>query len=485
MQHVELRNIEKRFGSTHALRSANLELRRGEIHALLGENGAGKTSLVRVLFGMIQPDAGEILLDGMPAQIESPADALDKGIALVHQHSLLVPAFTVAENLLLGDRDAFFLSPSKRDQRAADWLERYGFYLDPKTRVETLSVAKQQRLMIVRALSRQVNLLILDEPTAVLAPSEVEELMRLLDRLRGEGMSVVFISHKMEEISSLCDRVTLLRGGETVLSQPLADLNVRDLAQALLGTDPPPPLQPPRSTPGELALRLDDLRAPGLQLSLELRRGEILGIAGIDGNGQDVLEEILAGLCVPEKGRLELAAPPVGILPGDRERSGFIAELSLAENLALSHAAEPHNSPLYRSALGMHWLLSQKLERATRAAITRHQIKGSARDLAGDLSGGNQQKLCVARALGSNPQVLVAINPTRGLDLKSTRELRNELRAHAEAGGAVLLISTDLDEVLEISTRVEVLFRGALSPLDSAEPSRERIGALMLGGTGS
>ena len=478
MPRVALRDIRKRFGTTEALRGASLALEPGSVHALLGENGAGKTTLVRTLYGSVRPDSGEIEIDGRRVEIENPRQALALGIGMVHQHFMLVPALSVAENLLLGEPGSVWLPPMRRNAEARALLERYDLALDPDARTDTLAVAQMQRLEIARALARGANVLVLDEPTAVLAPSEVDDLLALLARLRDEGKSVVLISHKLEEITAVCDRVTVLRAGETVASQPLAGLDASQLGRLMVGDSLPPPGRPPDVEAGPLALALEGVRAPGLAgIDLEVRAGELVALAGIDGNGQGPLEELLAGVRALEAGSLRVLRPPLALLSGDRQRTGLVLDLSVEENLVLPEAASGGGPPVFAAGI----VRRAALHDAARAAIERFEIKAHPEDRARSLSGGNQQKLCVARALRARPQVLVAVNPTRGLDLAATAAVREELRREVRAGTAVLLISTELDEVLELGQRISVLFRGRLLPVAKDAHTRAAIGRLMLG----
>jgi len=475
---VALRGIRKRFGATEALRGASLELEPGSVHALLGENGAGKTTLVRTLYGSVRPDSGSIEIDGHAVEIASPRQALALGIGMVHQHFMLVPALSVAENLLLGEPGPFLLPRAELVAEARDRLERHGLALDPEARTDTLAVAQMQRLEIARALDRGANLLVLDEPTAVLAPSEVESLLALLARLRDQGKSIVLISHKLDEITAVCDRVTVLRRGETVASRELAGLDASELGRLMVGDALPPPGRPPQTEPGPVALSLSGVGAPGLAgIDLELRAGEILALAGIDGNGQGALEELLAGVRPLGAGTLEVLRPPLALLSGDRQRTGLVLDLSVAENLVLPEAARGGAEPVFRAGI----VRTAELENAARAAIERFGIRAEPGDPARALSGGNQQKLCVARALRARPGVLVAVNPTRGLDLAATAAVREELRREARSGTAVLLISTELDEVLELGQRIAVLFRGRLLPVEPESRTRAAIGRRMLG----
>jgi len=475
---VALRDIRKRFGTTEALRGASLLLEPGSVHALLGENGAGKTTLVRTLYGSVRPDAGVIEVDGRAVEIANPRAALALGIGMVHQHFMLVPALSVAENLLLGEPGSVWLPRARRNAEARALLERFGLALDPDARTDTLAVAQMQRLEIARALARGANVLVLDEPTAVLAPSEVDELLALLARLRDEGKSIVLISHKLEEITAVCDRVTVLRAGETVASQPLAGLDASQLGRLMVGDALPPPGRPPSVEPGPLALVLVGVRAPGLHgIDLGIRAGELVAIAGIDGNGQGPLEELLADVRELDAGSVRVLRPPLALLSGDRHRTGLVLDLSVEENLVLPEAAHGGGPPVFSAGI----VRRSALHEAARAAIERFEIKAQPQDPARSLSGGNQQKLCVARALRARPGVLVAVNPTRGLDLAATAAVREELRREVRAGTAVLLISTELDEVLELGMRIAVLFRGQLLPVAPGAHTRAAIGQLMLG----
>ncbi len=481
MLRVELRDVGKRFGSTLALDGADLEIEAGEIHALLGENGAGKTTLVRTLYGLVRPDRGEIRLDGRETRIDSPAHALSQGIGLVHQHAVLAPALTVAENLALGEKDSLWLPPARLAQRARTLLEAYDLALDPETPAGELPVAHQQRLGIVRALARGARLLILDEPTAVLAPSEVDSLLELLVRLRGEGRTVVFISHKLEEVTAVCDRVTVLRKGRTVATRPVAGLDPRELGRWMVGVDPPPPGEPPGGEVGSVALRAVGLQAGLLRgVDLTVGEGEIFAVAGIDGNGQAPLEEVFAGIRSLEAGKIEVLRSPLALIPGDRQRTGLVLGLAAEENLILVEAARGGSEPLFRWGL----LRRSRLRESVRETFSRFDVQGEPAQPAATLSGGNQQRLLLARALRERPAVLVAINPTRGLDLAATGFIREELRRAARSGTAVLLVSTDLDEVLELGNRIAVLFRGRLYPVEAGRRTRERIGELMLGQVG-
>jgi simple sugar transport system ATP-binding protein len=385
----------------------------------------------------------------------------------------------VAENLVLGDPGSLWLARDELEARARELLTRYELELDPHRPAGELAVAEQQRLEIVRALARGVEILVLDEPTAVLAPSEVDDLLALLARLREQGKSVVFISHKLEEITQVCDRVTVLRDGRTAGTRSVAGVTAQELGQWMVGDALPPAGRPAETRAGEPALRMTGLVADGLSgIDLELRAGQVLAIAGIDGNGQGPLEEVLVGVRPVRVGSLEVLRPPLAVLSGDRQRTGLVLDLSVEENLILPDAARGGAPPVFRRGLVR---VAEREARAD-AAIEQLDIRARPASLARELSGGNQQKLCFARAIGGQPGVLVAFNPTRGLDVGATAFVREELRQQARAGVAVLLVSTELDEVLELGQRIAVLFRGRL--IDAgAGADRARLGLMMLGET--
>jgi simple sugar transport system ATP-binding protein len=444
----------------------------------LGENGAGKTTLVRVLYGLVQPDAGVVEIDSKPFRVRSPRHALELGIGLVHQHFMGVPQLSVAENLTLGDPGSWLLPRRVLRAQARQRLAEFGLEIDVDARAADLSVAQQQRLEIARCLARGVELLILDEPTAVLAPSEIRALLDLIAELRDAGRTVVFISHRLEEITAVCDRVTVLRHGQTVATRELRGLRAAELGRMMVGEEPPPPGRPVGRALGAVALRVRGLSAGLLDdLDFDVRAGEIFAIGGIDGNGQDELEAVLAGVREPEAGDVDVVRGPLALLPGDRQRTGLVLDLSLEENLILIDAAQAAGWPSFRAGLVRRRAVRAEAE----SAIESLAIRGSPGQPARTLSGGNQQKLCVARALRRWPAVLVAVNPTRGLDLGSSAAVRERLRTEARRGTAVLLISTDLDELLEVGDRIAVLHRGELLPVEAQLRTRERIGELMLG----
>jgi simple sugar transport system ATP-binding protein len=497
---VLLEGIGKSFvPGRPVLHGVDLAVAPGEIHALLGENGAGKSTLMNVLIGLVRPDTGRIAIDGRPVDLArfGPAAAAAAGIAMVHQHSTLIAAMTVEENLCFGDpRGGPGFDPGAAASRVRALADRYGLEVPTGERVEALSVGQRQRAEIIRALDRGAGLLILDEPTAALTPSETDELFPALRRLRDAGRSVIFISHKLDEVEALADRVSVLRRGERVATLAAGELDARRLGRLMLGRELPVFERPaaPSVEPAPPLLALRGVCAPGLRdgsaladLEVEVGAGEIVGIAGIDGNGQRELEEVLAGVRTLTAGRVEVGGASVqpgvvalrrlGVahLSGDRERAGLLAGFTLWENWVLKSSRD--GAPYFPGGL----LDVRAAHRATREAIARFDITPGDPDAdIATLSGGNAQKLAVARELSESPRLLVAVNPTRGLDVGSTRFVHEQLFAVRARGGGVLLISTELDEVLALADRITVLARGRLHPV-SRRADRAEIGAVMLG----
>jgi len=478
---LELRGIVKRFGSVHALRGADFILAPGEVHALLGENGAGKSTLMHIAYGLLEADAGELLLDGSPVRIGSPREARRRGIGMVHQHFTSIGRLSVEENLRLR---------TMQDDAGRCRTMRLGEGLDPRAMVETLSVAEKQRLEILMALAAEARVLLLDEPTAVLAPSEVEELLGSVRAFAVAGGAVVLITHKLHEALAGADRVTVLRRGETVYSGPIAGATRETLAEAMLGAGPPPAAvsssglripASPSQRPLILAKGLEVLplegRGPGVAgASLEVHGGEIVGLAAVGGNGHRELLLALAGLLRAVAGRLEVARP-LALVPEDRSSEGLIPALSLAENVVLEFGGR---APWVRG-IWLDWRLAQGF---TAELLREHAVDAAGPDApAATLSGGNQQKLVLGRALARKPRVLLAENPTRGLDIRASAVVAERLRAVAAGGAAVLLYSSDLDEVLALADRVLVMHGGRVR---EAPPGagREVVGRLMLGEEG-
>jgi simple sugar transport system ATP-binding protein len=464
----------------HALRGADFTLAAGEVHALLGENGAGKSTLMHIASGSFRPDAGTIAVRGHQVRLRSPHDSRRLGVGLVHQHFTAIPALSVAENIALA-ADWSIARPERLHARARELAGRTGLALDPQARTADLSVGARQRLEIVKALARDATILLLDEPTAVLAPSEAEDLLRRLRRFAGEGGSAVLITHKLDEALAVADRITVLRDGCTVLTGPAGGETAESLAAAMLGEAKPVAAWPAAARGGvlvsarELVLPREDRRGIALRgEALEILEGEVVGFAAVDGSGQRELLRAIAGLLRPSAGSLKVTEP-VAFVPEDRTTEGLIPELSVAHNVALGFG--PPGS--WARGGRMDWEMIRQ-----RAAVlaTRFDIRGAhPRAPAGSLSGGNQQKLVMARALANDPRVIVAENPTRGLDVRAAGDVWGALHQAAAERAAVLVWSSDLDEIMAHSTRLLVVARGELYDVP-AETDRASIGSMMLGG---
>jgi len=490
---LELRGISKRFGNLVANDGIDFDVRRGEVHALLGENGAGKTTVMRIAYGLTHPDAGEIRVEGRPQAIRSPRDAIAAGIGMVTQHFALVRPMTVAENLALGRSRGLRLDLDEARRRGSDASERFGIRVDPDARVDELSVGQQQRVEILKALSRDCRILILDEPTAVLVPDEVTALFQTLRSLMAEGLSVVFISHKLGEVRAISDRVSVLRRGRLVGTVPGAT-EERELASMMVGR---PTFGVERS--GDAAplsdapiLAIRDLHARGAHglpalsgVSLAVGGGEIVGVAGVSGNGQTELVEVLSGMRQPTGGSVvvdgvELAgADPTGMMqarvgriPEDRHAS-LIGDLSVAYNLVLERLDDFRRG----GRIDEHRVQEHALE-----LIDRFDIRARPDDPVATLSGGNIQKVLLARVLSRNPRLLVVSQPTRGLDVGATEYVRSQLLARRADGAATVLVSEDLDELLALSDRLVVLYEGRIvGETTSRGADLERLGMLMAG----
>jgi simple sugar transport system ATP-binding protein len=504
-----MRGIEKRFGPVEALAGVDLDLRPGEIHALLGENGAGKTTLMNVLYGLFPPDAGAIAVDGREVSFRSPQEAIAARIGMVHQHFKLVPTLSVAENMVLGERGGPLLRKRQLasvSARVRELADRYGLAVEPEARVWQLSVGEQQRVEILRALYRDARILILDEPTATLTPLETERLFPKLRALAAEGAAIVFITHHLEDVIEWADRITVLRRGKQVGTLRPQESSAEELARMMVGRDvrlmrvvagDTPVAAPAREAPAAAPmLTVDGLEAQGDRgapalhgLSFAVAPGEILAIAGVEGNGQPELEEALFGLRTPEAGRVGLDGREVtraepaermriglGLVPSDRYRRGLIRELSVAENLALDRFGAPPFGTELR--LDRRAIARQAVE-----LIERFSIRvSSPNQLAGTLSGGNAQRLVLARTLSRELRCLVAAQPTRGLDVGAIEFVWEQLAAARDRGVAILLISTDLDEVMSMADRCCVIYRGRLvAEWAREELDREKVGLAMGG----
>jgi ABC-type uncharacterized transport system ATPase subunit len=497
---LEMRGITRRFPGVVANDHIDLVVRPGEIHALLGENGAGKTTLMNILYGLTVPDEGEIDLDGQPVVISGPADAIARGISMVHQHFMLVPVLTVAENILLGEEtmaNPIFLDRAEARRRIIELGRRFGFEIDPDARVGSLSVGWQQRVEILKALYREARILVLDEPTAVLTPQETEEIFAVLRRLAAEGHSIIFISHKLYEVLEIADRITVIRRGRVVGERLPSETNEDDLAELMVGREVQLTVDRGTSHPGEPVLRVEGLRARDDRghevlrgVDLELRAGEILGLAGVAGNGQDELVEALTGLRRPSAGRIRLGDRDVagwaprplreagmGYVPGDRQRYGLVLSFPVEDCLCLTtYYRAPYARGLARN--------DEAIGDSARRAIAEYDIRTPSETVAaGTLSGGNQQKVIVAREFGRELRVLVLDQPTRGLDVGSIEFIHRQAIAKRDAGTGILLVSAELDEVLELSDRIGVMYRGEIVALiDGRAANREEVGLLMATG---
>jgi len=504
---IELRHITKRFGGVAALEDVSLEVRRGERLALIGENGAGKSSLMNVLYGLYQPDVGEVCFDGKPVKVRTPAEALSRGVGMVHQHFTLVPTLTVAENVVLGHEPTRFgvLDRARAEREVAATCQRFGFQLDPSAVVRELSVGSQQKVEIVKALHRGVKTLILDEPTAVLTPQEADELFAVTRRLSDEGLAVVLISHKLKEVLTFSTRIAVMRRGKKVAETTPGETDPGRLAALMVGTkgeasglselvedgtrERSPAVLDKLGQTG-VRLSLSNLTSGPLQkVSLTLHAGEIVGIAGVDGNGQRELAEVLTGLREWTSGTLTFEGSEqrdwspalaresgVAHIPEDRLRRALISELSAEENAALGrHRKAPFAKGMRIDFSGRH--------AATQALLEANDVRPRDATLrAGGFSGGNQQKLVVGRELDSAPKVLVVVQPTRGLDIAAVAAVREKLRAQRDRGCAVLLVSLDLDEVLELADRVVVLCNGKVNgEFQRGNYDEREIGRCMLG----
>jgi simple sugar transport system ATP-binding protein len=485
---LSLEGITRRFGAVTALEDASLTVRPGSVHALLGENGAGKTTLMRIAFGALAPSSGVVRWNGASVAFRSPADALAAGIGMVHQHFTLVPAMTVAENVALGGHGAF--DPHAAAERVRAVAARAGLALDPSARVDQLPVGAQQRCEIVKALAREVRLLILDEPTAVLAPDEAQELLRWVRRYAEAGNAVVLITHKLRDALAVADDVTVLHRGRVALAAPAAGLSAEQLAAAMLGGatvgDSAPALDtltetaahavPVVASSGALVLDAEALHwrdAQGVErvrgATMSVRGGEIVGIAAVEGSGQHELLRLLAGRLEPSNGRLTRPSR-VGFVPEDRHRDALLLDAPLFENLALRDAVDRRGR--------VPW---GPMREATAALLTRFDVRASgAAAVARTLSGGNQQKFVMARELVEAPEALVVENPSRGLDFKATAAVQAALRAARDAGTAVVVYSSDLDEVLLLADRIYAMFDGQTVEVPA---DREAVGRAMLGGS--
>ncbi len=496
---LEAKDIRKQFPGVLANDKVNLILRRGEILALLGENGAGKSTLMNILYGLYRPDGGEIWIKGEPVALQSPGDAISRGVGMVHQHFQLVPVMTVAENVILGaevTRAAGYIDKRESNRRVRELSEQYGLEIDPTAEVDDLPVGLQQRVEIIKALYRHADILILDEPTAVLTPQEANELFRIMRELTDRGVSIIFITHKLKEVLAVADRIVVLRGGRVAGTADPKTSTEASLAELMVGRKVILQVEKDDAHPAAPVLTIDDMQVRDDRkhlavkgLSLEVRAGEILGVAGVQGNGQREFVEARTGLRTMEGGHVTIAGEDatgmlpraiteldVAHIPEDREKHGVVGSYTIADNMVLNR--------YYRAPYSRRAVLDRKeiAENGTRLVKQFDVRTPSIYTHVGNLSGGNKQKVIVAREFSRPVKLLIANQPTRGIDVGSIEFIHKQIVAQRDAGVAVLLVSAELDEILSLSDRVAVMFDGRIvKTLPIEEATRERIGLLMAG----
>ena len=497
---LELRGITKRFGPVVANDGIDFDLRPGEVHALLGENGAGKSTLMSILYGLYSPDEGEIRVNGEPVQVTSPSRAIELGIGMVHQHFMLVSVMTVTENIVLGEEPTrgAFLDVREGARRVKDLSDRYGLAVDPDAVIEQVSVGMQQRVEILKTLYRDARILILDEPTAVLTAQETSELFEVLRALKADGVSIVFISHKLNEVLAISDRVTVLRRGKKVDTVPTKGATEESLARLMVGRDVLLRVDKKPARPGEPVLEVEDLHVTddrGLEsvrgVSLTVRQGEIVAIAGVDGNGQHELVGAIAGMRHADSGRIAIGGRDVtdlgvrarteaGVahIPEDRHLRGLILDFTLAENLALR---EYRQQPISN-----HGLLSVgEMNDRAESLLNEYDVRGGdPGTLASSLSGGNQQKVAVAREIAMDPRLLIAHQPTRGLDVGAIEFVHERLLSERDEGRGILLVSLEFEEIRALADRILVIYEGQIVAEYPPDVSEEELGVAMTGGRG-
>lgn len=497
---LRMEHINKCFGSVWANKDINLDIRRGEVHTLLGENGAGKSTLMNVLFGLYQPTSGKIFLNGKEVKISSPSEAVAMGIGMVHQHFMLVEAMTVFENIILGDKKSkgVFIDRAAREKEILELAEKYGLDVEFDKPITEISVGAQQRVEILKALYRGADLLVLDEPTAALTDIEVEGLFKIMNKLRDENKSIVFISHKMREVMHISDRITVIRAGETVLTLNCNETSAEELANLMIGHKLTPTNYQKVCGIGHTVVELKNVdynkssKHNGLNnVSMRVAKGEIVGIAGVDGNGQSQLAQLITGVIVPDSGTLDLKGSKVAKytpegyildkgahIPEDRNKMGLIGNMSIKDNIVLKLTETEEFSHRKGLRLKKKAIYDYALKMQEKYDIRCESVDQEVRNL----SGGNQQKVILARELEGHPDLLVAVHPTRGLDIGATRFIHDRIIEARDAGCGVLLISADFDEILEISDRIVVMFEGeVMGDFPGVDPPINKISLAMAG----
>ncbi len=498
---VFMKDIVKKFGDFTANDHINLKVHKGEVHAILGENGAGKSTLMNVLYGLYRPTSGQIFMNGEEVHLTSPKDAIERGIGMVHQHFMLIQPFTVTENIILGVEDVkggFVIDKKLARKKVMELSERYGMQIDPDAKIEDISVGMQQRVEILKVLYRGANTLILDEPTSSLTPQEIDELMEIIRNLTKDGKSVILITHKLKEIKSCSDSCTIIRQGKYIKTVSVREVNENDLAAMMVGREVNFQVEKKDQEAGEIVLEVKNLHAKDYRgveilkgLNLNVRKGEIVGLAGVDGNGQTELVEILTGLKKAESGEISMLGKSIsnkspkeifnsGIssIPADRQKHGLVLEFSVEDNMILQHFEEaPYSNK------GM--LNRKKIKSHASELIENFDVRprGCEERAAGQLSGGNQQKVIIAREVTNDKDLLIAVNPTRGLDVGAIEFVHRYLVEQRNKNRAVLLVSFELDEIMSLSDQIQVIFDGQITGIVNGKDADEKeLGFMMAGG---